>query len=167
MFVGFTGPSRSGSASPVNSHLKKFALLCGLFFVSLATSSLAQSHNDFDSPNGEPTVEEVIGRFDKNEVLHNEAEKAYSLPDIGAFAAYFPATGDLATGISIELHDRRYRRGLLNWFKYDLFISEQRLGLALGRKLIPVVDVTFSAVYSRDFDRNEDVWGFSFGLIKF
>jgi hypothetical protein len=139
--------------------LLSFVLLCVLCFASVPTSSYAQRE--------EPSVEDVIGNFDDNDVLHNATEKTYRLPDIGAFAAYFPESGDLATGISVELHDRRHRRGLLNWFKYDLFISEQRLGVAIGRKFIPVLDVTISAVYSRDFDRDENVWGFSFGLIKF
>lgn len=113
------------------------------------------------------TVENAIGEFDENDVLHNDTEPAYTLPDIGAFVTYYPETGDLATGISVELHDRRNRRGLLNWFKWDLQISEQRLGLAIGRKVIPVIDITVSAVWSRDFDLHENMWGLSFGLVKF
>jgi hypothetical protein len=110
----------------------------------------------------------VIGDFEeKSEVLHNPAEKTYYLPDIGAFAAYFPSTGDLATGLSIELHDKRHRRGFLNKFKYDIFISEQRYGLAIGKKIFPVIDVTLSAVFSRDLDRDENTWGFSLSLVKF
>lgn len=115
----------------------------------------------------EPSVEDAIGDFDNDGVLHNPTEKTYRLPDMGAFVAYFPATGDVATGLSVELYDRRHRRGMFNWFKYDLFISEQRLGIAIGRKIFPVVDITISVVYSRDFDRDEDVWGFSASLIKF
>lgn len=114
-----------------------------------------------------PSVEDILGDFDEDEVLHNATEKTYNLPDMGAFAAYFPKTNDLATGISIELHDKQRRRGMLNWFKYDLYISEQRLGLAFGRKIFPVIDITVSAVYSRDFERNEDVWGFSVSLVDF
>lgn len=113
------------------------------------------------------TVEEVIGHFDEDEKLHNATEKTYKLPDLGAFVAYFPGTGDLATGLSIELHDKQHRRGMLNWFKYDLFLSDQRVGLAFGRKIFPVIDITISAVYSRDFERNEDVWGFSLSLVDF
>lgn len=168
-YAGSLAHTVSGGTSLVRSRRRAFVLLSLLLLVSPLTSSWAQPN---DSPHGEivdagPSVEDVIGTFDDKDVLHNEAEKVYNLPDIGAFAAYFPETGSLATGISVELYDRRHRRGLLNWFKYDLFISEQRMGIALGRKVIPVIDITVSAVWSRDFDRDENMWGFSLGLVKF
>lgn len=173
-----TVPTGSGRPRRNGSRLLRSALLSGLWLILSAASSSAQipprdclTLEDYDGPevhrDDEPIVESVIGSFDEADRLHNQTEKTYKLPDIGVFAAYFPETGDLATGLSVELYDRKHRRGLINWFKWDLMVSEQRLGLAMGRKIFPVIDVTLSLVYSRDFDRHQEAWGFSVGLVKF
>lgn len=139
-------------------------LLFAVWLWTLPTSSWAKPPLSEET---EVSLEEVVGTFDEDGTLHNETEKAYSLPDIGIFTAFFPDSGDLATGLSIELYDRRYRRGLLSLFKYDLQVSEQRLGISIGRKLIPVIDFTVGVSISRDFDRDETTAGISFSIVKF
>ena len=157
------GTIASGRRRLVTTHVPRWVVLFVALFIGLVQPSWAEEEEE-PAP---PTVEDILGNFDEDGTLHNETEKTYTLPDMGAFVAYYPATGDLATGLLVELYDEQDRRGLLNWFKYDLHLSEQRLGLALGRKVFPVIDITFSAVYSRDFDRNEDIWGFSVSLVDF
>lgn len=115
----------------------------------LACSSSYSADDDFD-----------LGNFDNNGVLHNKAERAYRLPDIGAFLAVYPKPGDLALGLSLELFDE-------NDWKIDFVVSEQRLGFSLGRKIFPVIDITVAGVFSRNFNTNEYQWGLSVGLVKF
>lgn len=145
---------------------KSFAWLCGILLTIWWTSSRASADSTPATPSTSD-VAAVIGSFDGKGKLSNPTEKTYRLPDIGVYAAYYPTHGDLATGMSVELYDRRNRRGLFNWFKYDMMVSDHRLGLAIGRKLYPVIDLTVSVVYSRDFQRDEHNWGLSVGLVKF
>jgi len=155
----------SGRRRRGNSRLRSLALLCALSFSACVTSSGAQSPPpEFDL---DKAVEESLGTFDEKGRLHNETEKAYALPDIGAFFGFYPESGDLATGLTFELYDKKWKRGFLNKFKYDLFISEQRMGFGIGRKVVPVIDITVSAVFSRNFETNDWEWGLSFGLVKF
>ena len=157
-----SGTTGSGSGRPGVIRGLKWAVL----FAALSLGLVRSSSADESSPAG-PSLEDVLGTFDEDGKLHNQTEKTYRLPDMGAFVAYYPGSETLATGILVELHDKKHRPGALNWFKYDLMISEQRLGLALGRKVFPVIDITISAVYSRDFERNDSTWGFALSLIDF
>lgn len=150
--------------------LRKISLALFLISLILLTPSLRAQEYPSDTPHGqvhEIKVEDVIGDFDEDEFLSNDTEDAYRLPDIGVFTGYFPSTDSLTTGIVVELHDRKHRQGLLNWFKVDALLSEQRLGISIGRKLIPVVDITMGIVISRDFQRDEYSLGFALSMIKF
>jgi hypothetical protein len=69
--------------------------------------------------------------------------------------------------MSVELFDRKHRRGLLNKIKWDLVIAEQRLGVSAGCKFIPVLDLTAMVFYTRDYNHDRYVWGLGLGLVKF
>jgi hypothetical protein len=111
-------------------------------------------------------VTSVIGTFDAAGRLHNPTEKTWKLPDIGLFAGAFPG-GKLASGMVVEVHDRTHRHGVLNWFKVDAVVAEQRLGIMVGRKLFPVIDLTVGLIFSRDFETDQFRVGLGVSLIKF
>lgn len=151
----------------MSSRKLKLLMLCGLSWMSVFGCSPREApRNPITAKLVEPTIESTIGHFE-GEKLHNSTEKTYRLPNIGAFASYFPRTRSIASGLLVELYDKKQKRGLFNWFKYDLHVSEQRLGLAVGRKIFDPIDGTASIVYSRDFDRRQHTWGLAFSLVKF
>ena len=135
--------------------LKAWAIACLL----LLTSSTARSET--------PSVENTIGTFDSSGKLHNPTERTYRFPDVGVFAAYYPKTSSLASGLSVEFMDHSWNR---RWWRRSvgaLQVSDERLGLALGIKLVPVIDFTVSVVFSRSFRDDVNEWGLSFGVVKF
>lgn len=164
-----TGYGEAGSMSSMRWSGRLLYVVCWLLCfsrsVALATDDASLLPEISRPRSGFTTAD--LGTFTEDGVLHNQTEKTYRLPDMGVFVGFFPERGDLASGLLVELHDRRHRRGLLNWFKLDATFSDQRVGIAIGRKLIPVIDVSVSVIFSRDFERDEYAWGLSMGLIKF
>ncbi len=120
-----------------------------------------------EPPENETLIREVLGDFDAEGRLHNSTERVYQFPDIGVWTGYFPSTDDLSAGLSVELHDRSHQRGFINWFKVDALVAEQRLGIAVGRKLVPIIDFTVSIYLTRDFDRDDWTCGLGLGITKF